>query len=309
MFRKRWETLDPLLVGTSIHSRPMNVSYKPPWRAMTGDVLRIPIGGGAVHVDRYGEGGEPFLLVHGFATSSFLWREVATALATAGHTAYAIDLLGYGESDRPVEGDFSIAAQAEIVERAMRGLRIESATVAGLDIGGGVALRLAVNHPARVDRLALINSVAFEECPGREVRLVQRGTVRFSLRIARSVLGAAPMLRPVLEGAVANAEHMPPALVARYVAPFAGADGVAHLLHLARVLSADDTRHLDLSTVRCPTSIVWGEEEPFLESGLPERLQAAIPGATLTRLRGVSRLVPEEAPDTLARLLLELVER
>jgi len=52
------------------------------------------------------------LLVHGFPTSSFLWRAIAPRLAEAGHTAFAIDLLGYGESDRPLDGDYSIAAQA-----------------------------------------------------------------------------------------------------------------------------------------------------------------------------------------------------
>lgn len=276
---------------------------------MNADVLRIPIGGGSVHVDRYGQGGESFVLLHGFATSSFLWRDVATELASAGHTAYAVDLLGYGESDRPLEADYSIAAQTVYIERAMLGLRVERATVAGLDIGGGIAIRLALQHPQRVSRLALVNSVAFDECPGREVRLVQRGTARFALRIARGVLGAAPLLRPVLEGGVADPEHMPPALIARYLAPFTGSDGVAHLLLLARALSDDDVRLLDLSSIRVPTSIIWGEEERFLESGLPERLQASIPGSTLIRLRDAGRLVPEETPEALTRLLLELAER
>jgi pimeloyl-ACP methyl ester carboxylesterase len=276
---------------------------------MNADALRIPIGGGSVHVDRFGQGGEPFLLLHGFATCSFLWREVGTALAAAGHTAYALDLLGYGESDRPTEADYSIAAQTLVVERALLGLRLESATVAGIDIGGGVALRLAVHYPDRVRRLALINSVAFDECPGREVRLVQRSTARFALRVARGVLGAAPLLRPVLEGGVADAELMTPALIARYLAPYAGSDGVAHLLQLARALDDQDMRGLDLGSLRVPTAVIWGEEERFLEAGLPERLQTAIPGSTLTRLRGVGRLVPEEAPDTLATLLEELLKR
>lgn len=276
---------------------------------MNADVLRIPIGGGSVHVDRYGQGGESFVLLHGFATSSFLWRHVATELASAGHTAYAVDLLGYGESDRPLEADYSIAAQTTYIERTMLGLRVERATVAGMDIGGGIALRLALHHPQRVARLALVNSVAFAECPGREVRLVQRGTARFALRIARDVLGAAPLLRPVLEGGVADPEHMPPALIARYLAPYTGNDGVAHLLLLASALSHDDVRLLDLSSIRVPTSIIWGEEERFLESGLPERLQSTIPGSTLTRLRGAGRFVPEETPEALARLLLELAER
>lgn len=76
------------------------------------ELLRIPVGPGAIHVERYGRGGTPIVLLHGFGTSSFLWRAVAADIAEAGHTAIALDLLGYGESDRPLDTDFGIAGQS-----------------------------------------------------------------------------------------------------------------------------------------------------------------------------------------------------
>lgn len=260
-------------------------------------------------MERFGHGGRAVLLIHGFATSSFLWRAVAPPIAAAGHTAYAVDLLGYGESDRPVEADYSIAAQTEYLARAMSVLRITGATVAGIGIGGGIAQRMAVLHPERVERLALVNSVAFDECPGRDVRSVQLGTARFAFRVAQGMLGAAPLLRRVLEGSVANPDSMPARLVARYLAPYVGTEGVTHLLTLARALRREDVQELDLSRLRVPSLVVWGERDPWLDSGLAERIQGTIPGCALVRLPGVGHLVPEEAPDTLARLLVELAER
>src|SRR5213083_1864412 len=70
---------------------------------MDADLLRIPVGPGSMHVERYGHGGAPILLVHGFGTCSFLWREVGPVLAMANRTAFAVDLFGYGESDRPFD--------------------------------------------------------------------------------------------------------------------------------------------------------------------------------------------------------------
>ena len=259
-------------------------------------------------MERYGHGGHAVLLIHGFATSSFLWRAVGPALSLAGHTAFAADLLGYGESDRPLEADYSIAAQAHYLDRALAGLRVPRATVVGLGVGGGVALRMAVRHAGRVEGLALVNSVAFDECPGRDVRSVQLGTARFAIRVSHGVLGAAPLLRRVLEGSVANPAAMPARLVARYLAPYVGLEGVTHLLELARALRAEDVEELDLSALRVPALIVWGEEEQWLDSGLPERLQGAIRDSTLVRIPGVGRLVPEEAPAALAQLLVELLE-
>jgi pimeloyl-ACP methyl ester carboxylesterase len=271
--------------------------------------MRVPAGSGALHVERYGHGGRAVLLVHGFATSSFVWRTVGPALAAAGHTAYAVDLLGYGESDRPIEANYSIAAQAEYLDRALAALRVPRATVVGLGVGGGIVQRLTLRHPARVDGLVLVNSVAFNDCPGRDVRNVQLGTARFALRVAHGVLGAAPLLRRVLEESVARKETMPARLVARYLAPYVGPDGVTHLLTIARALKADDVEELDLSLIRAPVAIVWGEEQQWLDSGLPERLQSAISGSSLVRFHGVGSLVPEENPDALVHIVIELLDR
>jgi pimeloyl-ACP methyl ester carboxylesterase len=269
----------------------------------------VPAGAGALHVERYGHGGRAVLLVHGFATSSFVWRAVGPLIAAAGHTAYAVDLLGYGESDRPIEANYSIAAQAECLDRALAALRVPRATVVGLGVGGGIVQRLTLRHPARVDGLVLVNSVAFNDCPGRDVRTVQLGTARFALRVAHGVLGAAPLLRRVLEDSVSRKETMPARLVARYLAPYVGPEGVTHLLTIARALKADDVEELDLSLIRAPVAIVWGEEQQWLDSGLPERLQGAIGGSSLVRFHGVGALVPEEHPDALVHVILELLDR
>ncbi|HXT47578.1 MAG TPA: alpha/beta hydrolase [Gemmatimonadaceae bacterium] len=260
-------------------------------------------------MERFGHGGRPVVLVHGFPTSSFLWRAIAPRLAEAGHTALALDLLGYGESDRPLEGDYSIAAQAEHIDRVLTALRIPSATIVGIDAGGGIAQRLAVTRPARVSALMLINSVGFDECPARDVKVVQHETARFAFRLSQGMLGAAQLLRRVLEGSVAERERMPARLVARYLAPYVGADGVTHLLAVARALRAEDVADLALKTIAVPTTIVWGEADQWLDSGMGERLQGAIPGSVLVKLPGVARLVPEESPETLTQLIDELVQR
>src|ERR671926_1110585 len=154
------------------------------------DLLRIPVGPGSMHVERYGHGGAPIVLIHGFGTSSFLWRNIAPQIALANRTAYAIDLFGYGESDRPFDADFGIAAQAEYLDRALTALRLPTATVAGIDLGGAIAMRLAATKPDRVERLVLINPIAFDQIPSGDVEELQRNTARFAIRISRGILGA-----------------------------------------------------------------------------------------------------------------------
>ena len=93
-----------------------------------------------------------------------------------------------------------------------------------------VAIKLAANRPERVEKLVLINTPAFDELPAKDITQMQRRTARFAFSLTRGVMGAAPLLEGVLKGSVANPEHMPMKLVARYLAPFVGKDGANHLL-------------------------------------------------------------------------------
>ena len=256
-----------------------------------------------MHVERYGFGGTPVVLLHGFGTSSFLWRWTAPLLARRGYTAFAIDLLGYGESDRPLDAGYGIADQAEYVDRAMTALRVARAVVVGIDLGAAVALALAAERPERVLRLVLVNPPDLDELPGEDVRTLQRNTARFALRASRDILGVAPLLTPLLEGSVADPDHMPPRLVARYLAPYVGADGVSHLLALARSVQPDDVEAIDLAGIHMPTMVVWGEADRWADSSIADRMAATLPVARLERLPDVGRLVPEEAPERMAELI------
>lgn len=275
--------------------------------SLDADLLRIPVGPGSMHVERYGHGGAPILFVHGFGTCSFLWREVGPAFALANRTAFAIDLFGYGESDRPFDAQYGIAAQSDYLDRALTALRLSKATLVGIDLGGAVAMHLAFNRPERVDRLVLINAIAFDDVPGDDVKSMQRNTGRFALKISRGVLGAAPLMRELLERSVADKSNMPERLIARYLAPYVGQDGLNHLLTLARAVDGDDMAEVDLGQLDKPSLIIWGDQDPFVSPTLGDRLADTIPGSRLVRLPGTGRLVPEEAPETLANMILEFV--
>ncbi|HEY8311240.1 MAG TPA: alpha/beta hydrolase, partial [Gemmatimonadaceae bacterium] len=192
-------------------------------------------------------------------------------------------------------------------DAAMTALRVARATIVGVDLGGDVALRLAATRADRVARLVLINVPAFDELPARDIGVLQRSTARFAFKVTRGILGASSLLQAVLEGSVAKPEHMPTRLLARYLAPFAGRDGVGHLLTLGAAIRRSEIEDLDLSEVRAPTLIVRGDQDGWVNRDIASRLAAAIPKSKLIRIPDVARLVPEESPDYLAEQLLEFV--
>jgi pimeloyl-ACP methyl ester carboxylesterase len=277
---------------------------------MQADQLRVPVGPGAMHVERFGHGGTAVILIHGFPTSSFLWRNVAPAITDAGHTAYAIDLFGHGESDRPFDSDFGIASQAEYLDAAMTALRVARGVLVGVDIGGNVALRLAATRPERVEKLVLINTPVFDELPAKDITQLQRNTAKFAVRTTRGILGAAPLIEAVLKASVADPEkHMPTKLIARYLAPFVGKDGTNHLLTLASSISAEDMEDIEMRDIHVPTLILWGEEDTFVDPKIADKLANELPDGRLVKMPGVARLLPEENPDFLAEQLIDFMKK
>ena len=258
-------------------------------------------------MERYGHGGQAVLLVHGFGTCSFVWRNIGPSIALANLTAFAVDMLGYGESDRPFDGDFGISAQAEYLDRALTALRVSKATVVGLDLGAAVALRFAAAQPDRVEKLILVNPIAFDSIPADDVKSLQKNTARYALRVSRGVMGAAPLLRDLLQRSVADPANMPEPLVARYMAPYVGKDGVDHLLRVSRFVAKDDLEEIDLRALPHPTLVIWGDRDPWASPKIGDQLADIIGGSKLVHLPAAGRLVPEDAAEVLSNLVLDFI--
>ena len=112
-----------------------------------------------INAVRGGEG-PPVLLLHGFPQCHVMWHRIAPELVRE-HTVVAADLRGYGDSDRPEAGadhaGYSFRAMAADQVALMAALGFERFAVVGHDRGARVTHRMALDHPLRVERLALLD--------------------------------------------------------------------------------------------------------------------------------------------------------
>ena len=250
--------------------------------------------------------GEPIVLLHGFPTSSHLWTRVVPLLP-AGHRVVVLDLLGYGRSDRPLGRDVSIRGHAERAIAVLDQLGINYACVVGHDVGGGVAMTMASRWPQRVSRLCLVDSVAFDEWPSREVRMA-KATLPLTRHLPPTWLMS--IVRTDLLRGYTDATEGAHS-IERYMKPFIGSEGrdafVAHLL----ALDAAETMALEprLATFVQPTAIVWGAHDPFLAPTIGRRLQEAMPGASLDLIADARHFTPEESPEHVAETIEKLLAR
>jgi pimeloyl-ACP methyl ester carboxylesterase len=270
--------------------------------------LRIPVNGDTLHVERLGRGGSAVVLVHGFGTNASLWRPVSARLANAGYLVLAPDLLGHGESDRPLDASYDFASQADVLERALSALRIGRAVVVGQDVGAVVGLALASRHPARVARLVMLNPPDLTDLPPAPVRVMQKAASRLALGVSSSRLGAAALISALLTDAIADPAGLPPSALARYLAPWAGPGGVEQLQVLARALEGDHVSLEALSGITTPTLIVRGALDRSVPPTVAVALARALPQATLTTMPTSARVLAEDAPEALTKVLLDWMQ-
>src|ERR1043165_5854759 len=120
----------------------------------------IDVDGVRVHYQEAGDPNAPALvLIHGFASSTLVWSKVFLKLAEAGYRVIALDLLGYGYSAKPRNGEYTIAGQAKLLNGLLVALGIPRAIVVGSSYGGAVAATCALDFPDRVEKLILVGTV------------------------------------------------------------------------------------------------------------------------------------------------------
>lgn len=246
--------------------------------------------------------GPPLLLVHGIPTSSFLWRGVIPILASE-FTVYAVDLLGYGDSDKPQGADLSVPGQARHLEAFMDAVGWETGAVVGHDIGGGVAQLLAVRHPDLVSRLVLVDSIAYDSWPVPEIERLKGPEWDEIMERLDLTKG----FRRALERGMFHKDRVDDELVAHYVAPFEGVEGRRAYLRCARALRTEDLLAVmeDVERLDVPTLLIWGEADEFQPVRYGRRLQERMRNARLVVLPEAGHFTPEDQPEEVARLIRE----
>ena len=271
--------------------------------------------------------GSPLLLLHGFPQTHLMWHGVAPLLAR-NFTVVCPDLRGYGRSGSPAStpdhAPYAKRSMAQDMVSVMQQLGFEHFSVAGHDRGGRVAYRMALDHPDRVDRLAVLDILPTET-------VWERADARFALAywpwsllaqpepLPERILAAAPeaIIDDALGGWGSPSAVFPPEVRAAYVQALRDPHHAHAICEEYRAAATIDREHdqADRSSGRrivCPLLALWSAQGPlatwYTQEGGPIALWRAwcddVQGHTLN----AGHFFPEEAPEQTADALNRFFE-
>lgn len=229
------------------------------------------------------------VLLNSIGTDMALWDLSVPHLLPA-FRLLRIDTRGHGASDAPA-GDYSLAMLADDVVAVMDAAGVASAAVAGVSLGGMIAMKMALAHPARVTALALICTSATMDSTAWQDRIAK---VRAEGTVAIADLAMGRFLSPQFAAThTGAAESVRTGVIAMADEGYAGCGAAIRDMAMIERLPG----------IAVPTLVVAGDRDtstPFTGHG--EHIAAAIPHATVVHL-DAAHLAPIETPAALAATL------
>ncbi len=262
---------------------------------------RIDIGEGyQIHVHTFGEG-RPVLFLHGSgpgASGYSNFRHNAPAFVEAGFQPILIDSLGYGLSSKPVDVDYTLDFMSGGAVRLMEALGHERYAIVGNSQGGAQAIRIALNHPERVEKLILMAPGGLEE---REVYMELKG-IRSMLRCIYGPEGITLFgMRKVFEKQLFDPSLVTDALVQnRY------AVAMTQPTHVFRSMKVDN-QTARLGELQCPVLGLWGMNDVFCPPSGAQKLAEGCVNARVTTFTRCGHWVMVEHKAAFERLCVDFL--
>ena len=239
--------------------------------------------------------GEPLLFIHGLGSSGMDW-ELQAAAFSPRYRVITLDLRGHGRSDKPA-GPYSMSQFADDAAAVLQSLNVTSAHVVGLSLGGGVAFQLAVDQPALVRSLIIVNSA-----PEMVPRTCKEKLAIWQRLLIVRLMGLPKMAAVLTPRLFPDPEHEP--LRRLFAERFAQNDQPAYLASLRALIGWSVTDRL--GEIKCPTLVITADQD-YTPVALKEAYVAKIPDARLTVIPNAHHATPMERPEAFNAVLGEFL--
>lgn len=261
---------------------------------------RITIEGYEIAYDVMGDG-PPVVLVHGFPSNSFIWRNIAWQLAVS-RKVYVYDLPGQGQSEKRPDMDVSDPMQTKVLKRLLDAWKLDRPAVVAHNVGCAYALRAHYFEDCRYERMVLISPAVMNPCVSVETRHAQA-----HLEAYRTM--PYQLYEVILSARIRSATSMPLSdeAFAAYLDPWLGPEGQASWYNRVARIDEHHFARLEarLADVTVPVRIISGAEDRWIPADQAARVKRRLPNAELHIVEGGGQFIMEDAPEQVAALLSE----
>lgn len=255
--------------------------------------------------------GSPILLIHGFGSSTFTWRRIAPALAEK-NKVIAVDLKGFGQSDKPLDEHYSIFDQAQLIKQLILEKDLNNLTLIGHSYGGGISLMLALDEDARlkgrIAKLVLLDTIAYPQNIPVAFKMMDLPLMsHLGVRMVPPEMQA----RVALRLAYFDDSKIGQETVDTYAAPLRTIAGKHAVIQSARQIVPQGLAEISqrYPTITQPTLIAWCDNDKIVPLDIGLELRRNMPTSRLEIISQCGHMPQEEQPEATLRLIQDFIKR
>jgi pimeloyl-ACP methyl ester carboxylesterase len=283
--------------GATLLLRKVGLREDLEWETVQKPGSLIDIDGYRVHYVDVGAG-PSIVLIHGFGGQTYSYRHLMPMIAR-DHRVIAVDLKGFGYSERDAQTDLTHAGQVAMLKSLLDKLEIDHATFVGHSMGGGVVQRFAAAHPEMTDALVLAASVSTDDRVGQRV-----------MPPAFVVKPMVPLIQRLVSSRMLRASYYDPAKLTddvrdEYMRPLRIRGSVDGFMAMMR--AATNPAPVDLARITQPVLILSAAHDRLVPLAVGQRIRERIPQARMVVVDKAGHMLLEEQPEDCARAILDFL--
>jgi pimeloyl-ACP methyl ester carboxylesterase len=255
-----------------------------------------------IHYIEKGAGDKNIILLHGFSSSVYTWKDNIDALAKTMHV-YAIDMIGYGFSDKPAGIEYTYDTFADTLLEFMDKKGIKTAALCGNSMGGGIAIRFAAKHPERVEKLILVDSAGYKHKGTGAIALLGAPIIGRFLFSANSPSAMARIMKKLC---FYDKSKVTPERVAAYYKTFRVKGAAMAASNTVREMK-NNTLQDDITGIKKPTLIIWGDKDALIDPINATYFNSDIQGSKLVTIPKCGHMPQEEKPEEFNKAVIEFM--
>lgn len=267
--------------------------------------------GQQVHYRDQGErGGPAIILIHGANSSLQTWEPVVKSLG-AEYRVVTLDLPGHGLTGATPDTDYSAEGMMAAVDVVAAKLGLDHFILGGNSMGGWVSWRYAIDHPARVDALLLIDAAGM---PLRKGEKAPPSNVGFRVleypfgRWLATQITPRMLVEQSLRGSVAKQAIVDDKMIDRYW-ELLRFPGNREATVLRARMDREPAMAARVGEIKAPTLILFGDKDRLINPSAAKTFNERIAGSEVVLLPGIGHLPMEEAPDATAAAIADFLKR
>jgi pimeloyl-ACP methyl ester carboxylesterase len=249
--------------------------------------------------------GRPILLLHGFATSSFTWQAVEPELARR-YRVIAVDLRGFGASDKPIDDHYSVFDQADAIQAFIEQENLKDLTIVGHSFGGGVTLALALKSAeqksSRIRNIVLIDSIAYKQPIPIFFKLLK---IPMLGEVGMTLVPPAVQAEQGLRLAYYDRDKITKRAIAEYASNLYSSEAKHALTKTVEQIIPPNIDEISgrYSAIKLPALVMWCKDDKVVPAIFGRRLKADLPSAELIVFSDCGHMPQEEKPEDTARAI------